>query len=110
MTLAAEFLSIQIGHKQTMKNRVILNGQGIPVVPKSDAIAAKVAESDIKQLLKNSALFSFEQGIETVCDCMTNAYQKAKEAGHESLSLDDGLKLVEELRRICKENLKKTNE
>jgi hypothetical protein len=90
-----------------MKNRVILNSNGIPVVPKADKIAAEVAASDIRKAMLDAALSAYEQGIDTALDCMEKAYEKTINAGHESIALVDAIKLVGELRKICKEEIKK---
>lgn len=93
-----------------MKNRVILNGQGIPVVPadhKSKKIAKQVAKSDFQAEVTKITLSSFEMGIECGMEALRLSLTKAKEAGHQFMSLDDGIKLTEEVTKLCKENLPK---
>lgn len=89
-----------------MKNRVILNGQGIPIVPKSDKIAAKVAVSDAKASFKKAMLESFHSGMDTVAECLTTGFKKAIEAGHESIAIEDAIKLVAETVRVGKDSVK----
>lgn len=74
-----------------MKNLYDANGMPLPV-----------AKSDVKAQMLKLALSSFEQGLDAACDCMAQAFRTAIEAGHESLKLQDGLVLVEELRKIAK--------
>lgn len=90
-----------------MKNRVILNGQGVPVVPQSDKIAAQVAESDIKAEFRKMALESFRQGVDTVCTALEVSFTKAREAGAPGFTPDQGIELVREMKRIVNESIDK---
>lgn len=86
---------------------VLAVGQGIPVVPKSDKIAAQVAESDYRAMLKKMALDSYSEGIDTALDGLKMSFEKAIEAGHDGMLLADALKLIETFREICKTNIAK---
>lgn len=88
-----------------MKNRVILNGQGVPVVPKSDKIANDVANSDLRREVKTLALKSFSQGINCGIDAMKLAFEESIKAGHDVVTLGDCLKLLEELRKMVKSRI-----
>lgn len=96
-----------------MKNRVILNSQGIPVVPppdqKSKEIAVQVARSDLKRMMLANAMAAFTQGFEAACDCLDASFKKGIEAGHNALSLEDGVKLIVELRKIGVKNAQRYN-
>src|SRR5688572_3229267 len=75
---------------EIMKNRVILNGQGIPVVPsKNEKIAKEIAESDVRMAMKQATMLGFTHGFGAAITSMEETLKVALEKGHEAITISD---------------------